>query len=159
MPEEPVDLLKFYRSEIQFESQMLSSRLNSFISSQSFLLIAYGSSMGVLVGQWRNPFTLALPPFLGLLGLVLALQTWPGIRTAYAAVEEWHKKQGVLLARHPDLEIYFRRSFVDFRTRVQGETVEYRFQQGTMFTRHSPWILSIAWCYFTALPVVMYLFF
>ena len=41
---EKTDLLKFYRSEIKFESELLSNRLNSFIASQSFLLIAYGGS-------------------------------------------------------------------------------------------------------------------
>ena len=34
------DLIARYRSEIRFESELLSSRLDSFMSSQSFLLIA-----------------------------------------------------------------------------------------------------------------------
>ena len=40
---ENIKRLSTFRSEIQFESQMLSSRLGAYLSSQSFLIIAYAS--------------------------------------------------------------------------------------------------------------------
>jgi hypothetical protein len=153
------DLLNFYRSEIQFESGMLSGRLNSFMTSQSFILIAYGSSMGALVGQWDTTFTLLFPPSLALLGLVLALQTLPGIHAAYRVIEEWHDKQQRLLVKQPELEVYFRMAFKEPDSGRLGPTAQTRFRQGTVFTRHSPWILSVVWCYFLTLPFVMHIYF
>ncbi|WP_125933114.1 hypothetical protein [Candidatus Sodalis sp. SoCistrobi] len=84
MAQRDEDLLRFYRSEIQWQSGLLSGRLNAFIASQSFLVIAYATSISSLVGRWNNPFTLLFPPFLGVLALVLIFQAWPGIRSAYA---------------------------------------------------------------------------
>jgi hypothetical protein len=150
------DLLNFYRSEIQFESGMLSGRLNAFMTSQSFILIAYGSSMGALVGQWDLAFTLLFPPSLALLGLVLALQTLPGIRAAYRVIEEWHEKQRRLLAEQPELEAYFRMAFKEPDSGRLRPSMQTRFRQETIFTRHSPWILSVVWCYFLILPFVMH---
>ncbi|WP_148203517.1 hypothetical protein [Sodalis glossinidius] len=74
------DLLTFYRSEIQWQSGLLSRKLNAFIASQSFLVIAYATSISSLVGKWKNPFTLLFPLLLSVLALVLIFQTWPGIR-------------------------------------------------------------------------------
>ncbi|GEO13660.1 hypothetical protein [Microvirga aerophila] len=64
MPEDKRELLKFYRGEIKFQSDLLSSRLNSLLTSQSFLLIAYASAMSGLVGSWKDPFALLFPPVL-----------------------------------------------------------------------------------------------
>jgi hypothetical protein len=83
-----LELLRFYRSEIKYQSNLLSSRLSSLLTSQSFLLIAYASAMSGLIGHWQDPFTLVFPPVLAVLGLVLSLQAWPGIRAGYAVVPE-----------------------------------------------------------------------
>ena len=99
--DEGADLLARYRSEIRFESELLSNRLNSFMSSQSFLLIAYASAMSAAHGRWQHPFTLALPPALAVLGLVLALYARPGIRAAYAEIRLWQEQERELLAREP----------------------------------------------------------
>lgn len=155
-PPQNVDLLKFYRSEIQFESEMLSSRLNSFISSQSFLLIAYGSSMSMLVGQSRHAFTLLFPTSLGLLGLVLAIQVRPGIHAAYEVIDEWHKKQNELLTSNPDLEDYFRTAYWDRKLNIKGDSIEFRFNKETIFARHSPSLFLISWIYFEIIPFVLY---
>jgi hypothetical protein len=81
-----LELLRFYRSEIKYQSDLLSSRLSSLLTSQSFLLIAYASAMSGLIGHWQDPFTLVFPPVLAVLGLVLSLQAWPGIRAGYAVI-------------------------------------------------------------------------
>jgi hypothetical protein len=153
------DLLNFYRGEIQFESGMLSGRLNSFMTSQSFFLIAYGSSMGALVGQWATNFTLLFPLSLALLGLVLALQTLPGIQAACRVIEEWHAKQRRLLAEQPELEAYFSMAFKARGSDRPGPRTRKRFRQGTVFTRHSPWVLSVVWRYFLTMRFIMHIYF
>ena len=62
-------MLKFYRAEIRFESELLTARLNALLSSQSFLVIAYATSMSSLEGHWGAEFTVLLPPCLALLAL------------------------------------------------------------------------------------------
>jgi hypothetical protein len=78
MADDKSELLMFYRREIKFQSDLLSSRLSSLLTSQSFLLIAYVSAMSGLVGSWKDPYTLLFPPVLAVLGLVLSFQAWPG---------------------------------------------------------------------------------
>ncbi|MFP2930646.1 hypothetical protein ACLESO_36700 [Pyxidicoccus sp. 3LG] len=156
MPGKNLDLLQFYRSEIKFESDMLSSRLNAFISSQAFLVIAYAGSLGALARDWGNPLILVLPPSLALLGLVLALHAGPGIRAAHAVIQEWHLRQRELLSRAEDLEDYRRALSPTPEDRGPGAAVRDRFKQGTVFAKHAPWIFALAWCHFGALPIVLY---
>lgn len=141
MPERELDLLKHIRAEIRFESDQLSSRLNAYIASQSFLLIGYASAMNAAFGHWRGPFTLLLPPVLALLGFVLSLQAWPGIRAARAVIGRWHAKQEELFARAPELDAY------------RSGASDGRLRQGVLFAARAPWIFGPAWCYFGALPV------
>lgn len=142
-----LDLLKFYRGEIRFESDMLSSRLNAFISSQSFLVIGYASSMSASLERWHNPFSLVFPPSLALLGLVLALYAWPGIEAAWKVIAQWHAKQEELLARRGDLAEYG----------PSGASARDRLRRGTMFAQYAPRVFAVAWCCFGAMPVVFYL--
>jgi hypothetical protein len=156
VPGANLELLQFYRSEIKFESDMLSSRLNAFISSQAFLVIAYASSMGSLVHDWRNPVILVLPPSLALLGLVLALQSLPGIRAANAVIQEWHLRQRELLSRAEELHEYRKALSPTAEDRGTGAAVRDWFKQGTVFAKHAPWIFTVAWCHFGVLPLVLH---
>ena len=65
----PKDRLDFYRKEIQYETSILSNRTDAYLSAQSFLVIAYASSMANLNPEWGKLFTLVVPPLLALLGL------------------------------------------------------------------------------------------
>lgn len=155
MPDNDADLLKFYRSEIHFQSTLLSGRLNAFISSQSFLVIAYASAASGLIGKWQQLFTFLFPPVIALLGLVLALQAWPGIKAAYDVIEQWRKRQDALLAASPDLRRY------DLYADARGpdgplpNVARRHFHQGALFARHAPWVFAVAWCYFGALSVIL----
>ena len=155
------DLLARYRSEIRFESELLSSRLDSFMSSQSFLLIAYASAMGAAHGRWQHPFTLAVPPALAVLGLVLALYARPGIDTAYAEIRLWQEQERELLEREPRLSRYLGPSIpAGSATASGGEAgaaMDVRFRTGSAFALRAPAILSLAWSYFIILPFVFYL--
>ena len=47
----PKERLTFYRSEIHFESTLLASRTSGYLSSQSFLIIAFASSIDSLAAS------------------------------------------------------------------------------------------------------------
>ena len=148
MDDENIELLKFYRSEIKFECELLANRLNSFISSQAFLLIAYAGSMNGLIGRWHLAFALAFPPVLSLLGLALACQARPGIYAALAVIEEWQKKQSALCEAHAEL--------ADYRL-SHDDSIKRRRRDGSLFARHAPQFFIVAWCYFLALPIYLWL--
>ncbi|MBS7455745.1 hypothetical protein [Coralloluteibacterium stylophorae] len=144
----PLDLMKFYSAEIEHESQLAASRMNSLLSSQSFLVIAYASAMSASEGRWGSLFPILLPPALAVLGIVLVLLARPGIHAAYALVGRWRDRFGELLDRHPELGAY---------TLGFGEgtfrDVVHRRREGALFARRAPVVFLVAWSLFLALPV------
>lgn len=157
LAESDIDLLKFCRSEIQFQSSLLSGRLNAFISSQSFLIIAYAMTTSSLIGQWKTPFTLLFPPFLALLGLTLALQAWPGIRAAYVVLGEWERRQDEILAISHELRTYDLHASERSPESQHPGSAWKHFRQGALFPRYAPWLFGISWCFFIVLPIGLFL--
>src|SRR3546814_545556 len=70
----PKERLIFYRSEIHFESSLLAERTSAYLSSQSFLMIAFASSMANSNPEWGELFRLVVPAILSALGLITSLQ-------------------------------------------------------------------------------------
>jgi hypothetical protein len=103
---ENIKRLSTFRSEIQFESQMLSSRLGAYLSSQSFLIIAYASYMN---DGWSKPgpFVLLVPFPMALLGIVLSLDALRAIRSSYGVIQQWNDRQNTLLEQHGYLADYW----------------------------------------------------
>jgi hypothetical protein len=89
----PKDRLDFYRREIQYETSILSHRTDAYLAAQSFLVIAFASCMANLNPEWGKFFTLTVPPMLAVLGLMISLNAWPGIRAARI----YSRKSGLLL--------------------------------------------------------------
>lgn len=48
----PKERLDFYRREIQYETSILANRTDAYLAAQSFLVIAFVSSMGNLNQGW-----------------------------------------------------------------------------------------------------------
>jgi len=65
----PKDRLDFYRREIQYETTLLSNRTNAYLTAQSFLVIAFASSMANLNPEWGELFTLVVPSLMAVLGI------------------------------------------------------------------------------------------
>lgn len=151
-PNADAHLLQHIRTEIRAESDLLGERLNALLSSQSFLVIAYASSMGAANGRWTGVFPLVLPSVLAVLGLTLVLLAWPGIRAAHAVVERWRERESQLLARAAHLADYTLLSDEDGREQI-GE----RRREGALFAQRAPVAFTLAWCFFVALPMVLYL--
>lgn len=97
----PIDhhLLSFYRAEIRFESGVVNGRLQALLGSQSFLVIAYATAMTRSNNHWGSTLIVLIPVLFSLLGLVLALMAWPGVRAAYAAIAKWETKERALFAQ------------------------------------------------------------
>lgn len=137
----PKDRLDFYRKEIQYETAILSNRTNAYLSAQSFLVIAYASSMANLNPEWGKLFTLVVPPLLALFGLVSSLHAWPGIRSAYEIIDHWHFKQSQLLDSEPAMGAAYDESPLF----SEGESNEKRWRGALMFSMRTPWLFSILW--------------
>ena len=143
--------LSYFRDEIRAESQLLGTRLNAMISSQSFLTIAYASSIASSNGHWRQPFTLILPPLLALLGMILVLLARPGLIAAHIAIEHWRNKEADLFGSRDDLKAYTLAT-----DDASQEELGQRRREGALFARRAPIVLIAAWCVFAVIPVVLY---
>ncbi|MFF7710212.1 hypothetical protein [Pseudomonas sp. NPDC007930] len=133
--------LEFYRREIHFESSLLSNRTNAYLSAQSFLVIAYASSMANVNHSWGLLFTLVVPMLLALLGLVTSMHAWPGIRASYEIIGHWHFKQRQLLASDPAMGRAYDESplFSDWENNKQG------YRASLLFSLRTPWIFISFW--------------
>lgn len=154
LPRDSLKKLELYRGEIHFESQMLSSSLSAYLSCQSFLMIAFGSSVAV---GWSEPgvFTLLIPFPLTLLGIVLSLAAWLSIRTTFGVIDQWHGRQNELLENYQELAPYWPTQREENES-MRDPTLSRRFYEGSRFTQQSPWIFGIMWVYL--LLVTLWLF-
>lgn len=147
--------LSAFRSEIQFESQMLSSRLGAYLSSQSFLIIAYASSMNA---GWSKPglFVLLVPFPMALLGIVLSMDALRSIRSSYWVIERWNERQNALLEQDRDLANYWPTQHGEDEP-PRDPTLSHRFREGTLFAVRSPWIFGITWVYLAGVAIWLFL--
>jgi hypothetical protein len=137
----PKDRLDFYRREIQYETAILSNRTNAYLSAQSFLVIAFASSMANMNPEWGKLFTLVVPPFLTLLGLICSMHAWPGIRAAYEIIDHWHFKQSQLLHSSPAMGM----AYDDSPLFSEHESSEKGYRKSLMFSMRTPWLFSGFW--------------
>ena len=146
-----VELLNHFRAEIRFENGLASDRQATLISSQSFLVIAYAASMASLRDNWGDTLTLLLPPFLALLGLLLSLTAWPGIRASQGVLERWRAKENELLQAQPALA---KRTLASDEL-GRADLLRRRYESA-LFAKRAPLIFIAAWCWFLALPIFLY---
>ena len=137
----PKERLDFYRREIQYETSILANRTDAYLAAQSFLVIAFVSSMGNLNQSWGEMFTLVVPPFLALLGVLSSLNAWPGIRAAYKIIEHWQLKQSHLLRSEPLMGLAYDESplFSEAETSLAGH------RKSLLFSLRTPWIFLGFW--------------
>ena len=145
------DELDRIRGEIRAEITLLNSRLNALISSQSFLVIAYGSVLSAAFGEWDGPFTLIVPPFLALLGAALIIEAKPALRAAEQAITHWRDRESALIDRNAELRPFTLALDEDSRRRT-----EMRQHAGRKFSSRAPAILLTAWAVFFICPFALY---
>ncbi len=153
----PKERLTFYRSEIHFESTLLASRTSGYLSSQSFLIIAFASSMANTNPDWGSLFRLVVPTVLALLGLVTSLHAIPGIRASYNVIERWHHKQSELLQFEGTVGLLPNNDsalFGEGNTPAGGE----RYKRTLMFSLRTPVIFGSVWALLGAFCIVLQFF-
>lgn len=137
----PKERLDFYRREIQYETTTLANRTDAYLAAQSFLVIAYVSSMGNLNQGWGEMFTLIVPAFLALLGVLSSLDAWPGIRAAFQIIEHWQLKQSHLLRSQPMMGYAYDESPLFCETEIS----EAGHRKSLLFSLRTPWIFLGFW--------------
>lgn len=149
----PKDRFAFYRSEIHNEAGNLSARTNSYLSAQSFLVIAYASSMGNMNPDWGPIFTLVVPPVLALLGLLSSLSAWPGIKAACDIIDHWYVKQNSLLSGDPIIGQIYDDSplFSSWESDFKGQ------RKSLLFSMRSPWLFAAFWLFFGVFSIWLHL--
>lgn len=135
------DRLDFYRKEIQYETTMLSNRTNAYLGAQSFLVIAYASSMANVNPVWGNLFSLVVSVLLSVLGLITSLHAWSGIKAAYEIIDHWYLKQSNLLQSQPRMSDVYD----DSPLFAQRESIQRGYREALKFSMRSPWIFSTLW--------------
>ncbi|HDZ55492.1 MAG TPA: hypothetical protein ENI17_08670 [Pseudomonas xinjiangensis] len=139
----PKDRLDFYRREIYNETGNLASRTNAYLSSQSFLVIAYASSMAITNPEWGPLFTLVVPATMALFGILSGVSAWPGIKAACDIIEHWYLKQSGLLNSHPTIGRAYDDSplFSDWESSDSGQ------RKSLTFSKRTPWLFSTFWAF------------
>ncbi|EKT4467718.1 hypothetical protein QEL93_003137 [Pseudomonas putida] len=137
----PRERLEFYRREIQYETSILANRTDAYLSAQSFLVIAFASCMANLNPKWGAPFTLVVPAFLALLGVLSSLNAWPGIRAAYGIIDHWYFKQSQLLSSEPSMGM----AYDDWPLFCETESTRHGHRKSLMFSMRTPWLFLIFW--------------
>ena len=122
----PKERLDFYRGEIQYETSILANRTDAYLAAQSFLVIAFVSSMGNLNQSW---------------GILSSLNAWPGIRAAYRIIEHWQLKQSHLLRSEPLMGLAYDESPLFSET----ETSQAGHRKSLLFSLRTPWIFLVFW--------------
>lgn len=137
----PKDRLDFYRREIQYETSLLSNRTNAYLTAQSFLVIAFASSMANLNPEWGKLFTLVVPSLMALLGVMSSLHAWPGFRAAYLIIDHWHFKQSHLLHSEPAMGF----AYDDSPLFNETESSHKGYSDSLLFSMRTPWLFVIFW--------------
>ncbi|MCI0917112.1 hypothetical protein JNA64_08050 [Pseudomonas stutzeri] len=153
----PKERLNFYRSEIHFESTLLASRTSGYLSSQSFLIIAFASSMANTNQDWGSLFRLVVPTVLAMLGLITSVHAIPGIRASYDVIERWHHKQAELLQTEGHAGLLPNRDsalFGEGNSPAGGE----RYKRTLMFSLRTPIIFGSVWALLGVFCVVLFFY-
>lgn len=137
----PKDRLDFYRREIQYETSLLSNRTNAYLTAQSFLVIAFASSMANLNPEWGELFTLVVPTLMAILGILSSLHAWPGFRASWVIIDHWHFKQSHLLRSDQVMG----KVYDDFPLFNEKESSQKGYRKSLMFSMRTPWLFVIFW--------------
>lgn len=139
---------KTCRDEIQYEYNILAGRLNSYITSQSFLVSGYAISMGNSNPDWGARFRLYFCLLLSVMAIVLSIRAHPGIKGSCNAISRWHSREADLFEIGKGLEDYGPL----FRSDLRAIT-----DRNLLFAQTASWIFGSAWFFMALLSVYLHL--
>jgi hypothetical protein len=100
---DPVFEFQTFRDEIKSEHNLIASRLNWYVTAQSFLIIAFAIAEATGF-TWFRWFSRVLLPAVGFLASLLIL---PSVVAALKTIQLWHAKQEEFLKHHPEFKVSF----------------------------------------------------
>ena len=135
------------REEMKFELGVLHDRINALVSAEAFLIISFTMSLAYSNDRWSSRFFL-VAPVLAVIGFVLAILAWPGVRRGVEIVVEWNE----LLIRaldeaRKDPGLVWRPS-VDVAGAVRTQDLHRR---GMLFSRFVPMAFAVVWVLLAAI--------
>lgn len=91
--------------------------------------------------EWGKLFTLVVPAFLALLGILSSLNAWPGIRAAYYIIDHWYYKQSELLRSEPVMGLAYDESPLF----CERESTHKGCRKALLFSVRTHWIFATFW--------------
>ena len=149
-PLDDAQILKAFqvcRAELHHEYDVLASRLNSYITSQAFLVSGYAISMGNTNQLWGNKFSLYFPLILSAVAIMLSLRAQPGIYGACAVISRWHIREADLFEMGRGLD--------DYKV-IAEEDMRAMHDRNLWFAQTSPWIFGVAWLLMAMLTLYLH---
>ncbi len=135
------------RAELHHEYDVLATRLNSYITSQAFLVSGYAISMGNMNPAWGREFSLYFPLLLSMVAIMLSFRAHPGIRGACNVITRWHHREADLFQLGRGLEDY---------DAIRAEDLRSSKDRNLLFAQTSAWIFGVAWFLMAVLAIYLH---
>ncbi len=145
--------LDFYRSEIQHEYTLLYSRISTYVTSQSFLTIAFASAMINRAAGWNDSFSLWFPIILSLIGIITSITVRGGVNGAIDTIALWHVKQNKLFENDSFMDDYR----VTRNAAQKKNPLDVKHRRILEFAQIMPYVFLAAWILFGALDIFLHL--
>ncbi|MDR3691649.1 MAG: hypothetical protein P4L46_19880 [Fimbriimonas sp.] len=149
-PEEDAKIQQSFRvcrEEVKHEYGVLANRLNSYITSQAFLVSGYAVSMANTNPVWGSAFRLVYPLILCILGMILSIRAKPGISGVCRVIQQWHAKQSELFRSGASLDDY---------SVLRHDSVKKIHDNNLIFAQSSTYIFGGAWILMGLLSIYLH---
>lgn len=147
-----INKLTFYRSEIQHEYTLLYSRVSTYVTSQSFLTIAYASAMSNRSSAFNDFFSLWFPMILVLIGIVTSLTVRGGVNGAIQTIALWHIKQNKLFESDPLMADYH----VERHLKKDDKPVDAKHRRILEYAQVMPYVFLTGWILFALIDIYLH---
>ncbi len=153
LQEDKLKKLEFYRSEIQHEYTLLYSRVGTYVTSQSFLTIAFASAVVNRSAGWSDFFSLWFPILLSLIGIVTSIAVRGGVNGAIQTIALWHIKQEKLFENDPWMSDYH----VGSQPAQSSKSADAKHGRILEFAQIMPYVFLVAWILFAFLDIYLHI--
>lgn len=143
--------LAFIRQETRFEIGLLHERVNALVAAEAFLTIAFTAAMSNGTA-WGARFAAVVSPVLSVLGLLLALLAWPGVKATADLITTWNARQLDVLERHPALSATIWGLAVRGPDDRRAGPAQWR---SMLFFRAVPGLFALVWITLTVIALVI----
>ena len=148
IPDADIRRLAFIREETRFEIVLLHERVNALIGAEAFLTIAFTAAMSNTNARWGMAFSIVVAPMLSVVGLILAVLSWPGVDASFNIILEWNARQLQAMRDNPNL------AEAMWRPHVRGRNDP--DQRSTLlFARAVPIVFATAWTVLTFVALIL----